>query len=268
MPFCSKCGKELTETDKFCPNCGYPIAGIGEEARAPRPPTPPPPSPPPPPPAEVQKTDAMSALQRGVNIISTKPLVLAPALIGAVISAILSTIATFWFMPLGFWWLGGLFAPRLLALVAIGILLMLIGGIIAYILNFVSLDMSRDAYLNQALDMGKSIRYVLGRLLTFIVASIVGAILMITIILIPVAILMFVIVVVDETGIGSAVSTALRVFRERLSDIVILAIISIVAGFILGLIPVIGPILAAVVNVIVGLAFIHIYINYKMTKTP
>jgi len=253
MPFCPNCGKELKETDQFCPNCGSQLAGKEEEKA---------------PPKEIPKTDAMSALQKGVNIISTKPLVLAPALVGAVISAILSFIATSLFMPLGFWWAGGLFAPGLLALMAIAGLLMLIGGIIAYVMNFVSLDMSRDAYLNQELNVAKSVSYVLGRILTFIVASIVGAILAITIILIPVAILMFVIIVVDETGIGSAVSKTITVFRERLGDTAILAIIAIIGGLILGFIPFIGPILAAVLNVVVGLAFIHVYTNYKMTKTP
>jgi len=256
MPFCPNCGKELKETDKFCPNCGFQVSGIAPEAKGPSPPRP----------TEVQKTDAMSALQKGVNIISTKPIVLAPALIGAVVSALLSAIATWWFMPFGFWL--GLFAPGLLALMVIGALLMLIGGIIAYIMNFVSLDMSRDAYLNQELNMGKSVSYVLGRILTFIVASIVGAILAITIILIPVAILMFVIIVVDETGIGSAVSKAITVFRERLGETAILAIIAIIGGLILGFIPIIGPILAAVLNVVVGLAFIDVYYNYRMTRTP
>ena len=26
MAFCTKCGKELTENDNFCPSCGEPVA--------------------------------------------------------------------------------------------------------------------------------------------------------------------------------------------------------------------------------------------------
>ena len=234
MPFCPQCGKEVSETDRFCPNCGAQL--VGKEERVP-----------PEAVGAIPKTGATEALNKGVSIISAQPTVLVPALLGAVISAVLSSIASGIIGPFG--WL----------------LLMFIGGLIAYILNFASLDMSRDAYLNQELNLSKSINYVLKRLLTFIVASIVGAILGITIILIPVVFLMFVIIIVDETGIGDAISKALKVLGDRLADIIILVIVAIVGG-VLGLIPYIGSILAAVIGVLVGLAFIDVYFNYKKTK--
>ncbi len=32
MAFCSKCGKELGENEKFCPSCGEPVGGVRSEA--------------------------------------------------------------------------------------------------------------------------------------------------------------------------------------------------------------------------------------------
>jgi hypothetical protein len=104
-------------------------------------------------------------------------------------------------------------------------------------------------------------------MLPFILASIIGAILAITIILIPVVILMFVIMVIDETGIGDSISIAFKVLGNRLGDIIILIIIAIVGSFVLSLIPFIGSILVAGFTVLVGLAFIDIYYNYKKTET-
>jgi len=31
MPFCTQCGKEVDETDRFCPNCGAQLVGREEE---------------------------------------------------------------------------------------------------------------------------------------------------------------------------------------------------------------------------------------------
>ena len=252
MPYCPNCGKAVEEDARFCPSCGQQLGvAEGKEETAPTRERP------------AEKTDAIGALQRGISIITAKPMVLLPALIGAVASAVLSTIASWLFIPFGNWssWIWSL--PALLGLVAAGLILMLVGAIVSYIMTFASLDMSRDAYLDQELDFSGSINYVFRRILTFIVASIIGAILAITIILIPVVILMFVIMVIDETGIVDSISKAFRVLGDRLIDVIILIIIAIVAAFILGLIPFIGPILVAAFNVLVALAFIGIYYNYK-----
>lgn len=225
MPYCRNCGKEVGETEKFCPDCGAQI--IGKAVKIP---------------AEAPKygaqTGVMETLSKGVNIISAKPMVLVPALLGAVISAVLSVLS-----------IGG----------AYGILLNLIGAIISYVLGFASLDMSRNAYLNRELNLSKSIQYVIERIGTFIVASIVGALLAITIILAPVAILMFVVIVVDETGIVKAASRAFQVLGARLVPIIIILVISGAAGIILGMIPFVGSILVAAFNVLIALAFIDIY---------
>ena len=253
MLFCPNCGKEVEEGAKFCVNCGHDLVGgeeKKEEAKT----------------APVQKTDAISSLQKGVNIITSKPHVLVPALVGAVVSAVLSLVAQ-WFFPLGWWWVADLFGPAAIGLAVIGVILNLIGAVASYIMFFASIDMSRDAYLNEELDLSRSVNYVVKRMLPFILASIIGAILAITIILIPVVILMFVIMVIDETGIGDSISIAFKVLGNRLGDIIILIIIAIVGSFVLSLIPFIGSILVAGFTVLVGLAFIDIYYNYKKTET-
>jgi len=248
MPFCRNCGKEIGAEARFCPHCG---AGVVEErGKGLELPSRP-----------VQTASAMSAIQKGLDIVSAKPVVLVPALLGAVFSAIFSFIATFWFAPASWWYWS--YDPAALGFMAIGSLLGLIGGIVAFVMSFASLDMSRNAYLDRELDVSNSVSYVLKRLVTFILASIVGAILSITLILFPVAILMFVIIVVDETGISAAISRSLRVLGSRLGDVLILLILSIVGNFVIGLIPVVGPLIGAVFNVLVGLAFIDIYNNYK-----
>lgn len=136
-------------------------------------------------------------------------------------------------------------------------------SIFSFILNFAATDMSRDAYYKQPLDLGQSIQYVIGRLFIFILAAIFGGLLSITIVLIPVVVFMFVIMVMDETGIMEAFERALSVIRSDLSDVVILIIISIVASAVIGYVPFFSTLLNSFVNVIMGIAFIDIYVSHK-----
>ena len=244
MRFCRSCGKEIGAEVRFCPDCGTAVGDFGEkEFGLPSQPA--------------QRVTALSAIRRGLDIVSGKPVVLVPAVLGAVVSAVLS----FWYVPLG--WRYWSYDPEVLGLMAFGGLLSLIGGIVGFVMNFASLDMSRNAYLGRDLDVSKSVNYVLRRLFTFIVASIVGALLSVTLVLFPVAILMFVIIVVDETGISAAVSRALRVLGDRLGDVLVLLVIAIVGNIVIGVVPVVGPLLSAAFSVLVGLAFIDIYHSYK-----
>ncbi len=252
MPYCPKCGSEVKEGAKFCGNCGYQLTSGGETASAaPAAHTP-----------TGERPNAISALQEGWKIISAKPAVLLPAVIGAAISAVLSFIAAVLFVPFRFETVPFLTSALIAAVIAGGIL-SLIGGIISYILGFASLEMSRDAYLGKELNLSESISYVLSRIWTFIVASIVGAILAITIILIPVVILMFVIMVVDEAGLSASLSRALKVVGSRLGDILILIVIGIIGNAILNAIPFFGFLLAAAFNVLIALAYIDVYFHYK-----
>jgi hypothetical protein len=145
----------------------------------------------------------------------------------------------------------------------IGILLSIAAAAISFMLSFASLDMSRDAYNRQPLDLGESMSYVSGRLLTFIVAAIVGGIMSITIILIPVVVLMFSIMVIDETGLTNAISRAFSVLGSDLSDVLLILLVSILGSFVISFVPLVSGLLNSALNVIIGLAFIDLYYNYK-----
>ncbi|MFP3951064.1 MAG: zinc-ribbon domain-containing protein [Candidatus Bathyarchaeia archaeon] len=237
MPYCPNCGSEVDEDQRFCPKCGYDL----DEERMPR-----------------RRGGAAKGagehLSTAFNIATSKPMVFVPTLIGGVISSIIGWLSA----GMGY---GGYRYSS--GLVLLGALFSIAGGFFTYILSFASIDMSRDAYLNRPLDLGESINYVLSRFLTFLIASIVGALMSITIILIPVVILMFVIIVMDETGIGDAIGKAFSVLRRDLGDIILILLVSIIGSAILGYLPFTG-ILNAVLNVIIGIAFIDIYHSYRM----
>jgi hypothetical protein len=232
---CPNCGIEQQDVAEFCSNCGTRLPRIAGE-QIPGGPT-----------GVPATKSAIDALTRSAGIIAAKPMVLAPALIGGIVSAVLSGVASG----------------------AVGVVLTLLGAIVSYILGFASMDMARDAYLNKELNLSESVSYVIGRIGLFIVASVVGAILAIVSlgILIPVVVLMFVIIVVDETGIGNGISRAFGVLSRRLLDVLIIFVVSIVASVLLGLVPIVGTFLVAIINVLIALALIHVYYDYKRSQT-
>jgi len=185
-------------------------------------------------------------LKIGYNVANQNPTVFVPALLAGIISS-------------GINWLSQGNPGE------IGILLSLAAAIISFMLSFASLDMSRDAYNRQPLDLGQSMSYVSGRLLAFIVAAIVGGIMSITIILIPVVVLMFSIMVIDETGLTNALSKAFSVLGADLSDVLLILLVSIIGSFVISFVPLVSGLLNAALNVIIGLAFIDLYYNYKKT---
>jgi hypothetical protein len=229
LPFCPSCGKEVPENAIHCPHCG-------ERIRAPA----------------TERVGAGEHLSIAFRIVTEKPLVFAPVIISGLISVVIDNIGGRPFLQSGF-------SPLLFFAGIIS----LVGSIINYLLSFASIDMSRDAYMDEPLDLMDSINYVISRIGTFIVASILGAVMAITIILIPVVLFMFVIIVMDETSIGVAVSRSFSVLSRDLSDIILILIIAIVGSAVLGFVPLISGLLNACYNVVIGLAFIDVYNNYK-----
>jgi len=142
-------------------------------------------------------------------------------------------------------------------------LLSLAGSILVYLLNFASIDMARDAYVGERLDLGASMNYVIGRIGTFIVASIVGVLLSITILLIPVSIFMFVIIVLVETSVGTAISRAWSVITRDIGDVTVIILASIVGTILLSFVPWIGGLLTVCLDVVIQLAFISVYEKYR-----
>ncbi len=228
MPKCPKCGGEVKEDASFCPFCGNNLktGEIGAGAPGER------------------KRGYAEHLTIGFNVAIQNPMVFVPTILAGLISS-------------GMNWLGqgtpG-FIPLLVSVVA---------SIVSFLLSFASLDMSRDAYNKQPLNLQESVGYVSGRFLQFFVASIVGGLMAITIILIPVVVLMFSIMVIDETGLTDALSKAFKVVGADLADIVLILLVNILGFVVIGFVPLVSGLLVSALNVVIGLAFIDLYHNYK-----
>ena len=244
VKYCWNCGASVEESEKFCPECGAKLdADDSPQPAAMREPsqgeaytgTP----------RGVDKK-ALDHLTTGFSVAMEQPMVFLPPIISGILGFLVGyTLSNFYL---------GDFLSTVIGLSS---------SIISFILNFASIDMSRDAYYKQPLDLGQSIGYVLGRFLIFLVAAIFGGILSITIILIPVVLFMFVIMVMDETGIIDALKKAFSVIGADLADVLIIIVVSIIASFVISYVPYVSTLLNAAVNVIIGLAFIDIYATYK-----
>lgn len=252
MPRCPRCGEELPDGASFCTSCGFSLGGT-DEGRS-------------------SREGATDHLRFGFQLASEKPMVFVPALLGSIISMVISNFTRLSLgihrLSLEHMWPGALSYPAgAVPLFLLSGLLSLVGFVVSYILFFASIDMSRDAYFDSPLNLSGSVNYVIGRIGLFIVASIVGAFLSITIILIPVVLLMFVVMVVDEAGIGHSLSKAFSVVVGELGDVIILIVVSIVGSIVLGFVPYISDLLVSALEVIIGLAFIDLYYLYKK-KSP
>ena len=225
---CPNCGSEIIEGSKFCTDCGARLDQVEGEPST----------------TSERKRSYVEHLTVGFNVAASQPMVFVPAVLSGVIGAVI-----YWTTTGSMGYTAALFS--------------IVASIITFVLNFASIDMSRDAYREEALDLGESVSYVTGRILEFIVAAIVGGLMAVTIILIPVVILMFVIMVMDETGITDAVSKSLDVLRADLGDVLLILLVSIVGSFVISYVPFVSALLDAALNVIVGLAFIDLYANYK-----
>ena len=235
MTFCPKCGIEFEGEPAFCPSCGHSLRKSGNRpARG--------------------GSDARAGdhLSLGFNIAMANPIVFAPVIIGGLIS---SAIQVWGRQPLS--------QSGYVPVVFIGSLISIVGAVVSFILNFAAIDMARDAYTNEQLDMGRSFSYASGRILTFFMASIVAGILSITIILIPVAILMMVIIVVEETGIVDALSLSFGVLGRDFGDIIVILLVAIIGYALLGWVPLVGGLLASGFSIVLDLAFIDIYDHYR-----
>jgi hypothetical protein len=179
----------------------------------------------------------------GYTVAFKQPMVFLPPLISGLLGSVLSYI-------------GGL-GDMLSLILGLGV------SILSFILTFASIDMSRDAYYKQPLDLMRSVNYIAGRFFIFLLAAIFGGVLSITIILIPVVLFMFVIMVMDEAGIMDAFQKSIEVLRAEVADVIVIIIVSIIASAIVSFVPVVSSILDAIVNVIIGMAFIDIYATYK-----
>ncbi len=226
--FCAQCGNNMQDNDSPSPRA-MPGKYVGMPREGDR--------------------RALDHLKVGIGVALEQPMVFLPSIISGVLGVMVSiTLSN---VGVNYW---------------ASLLIGSTSSIFSFILNFAATDMSRDAYYKQRLDLGQSIQYVIGRLFTFILAAIFGGLLSITIVLIPVVLFMFVIMVMDETGILEAFERAFNVIRSELSDVIILLIVSIIASAVIGYVPFFSTLLNSFVNVIMGIAFIDIYLSHKQRQ--
>ncbi|MBN2334419.1 zinc ribbon domain-containing protein [Candidatus Bathyarchaeota archaeon] len=238
---CPRCGEKAPENAVFCTNCGYNLKGDAPPQPTPGPA---PETTPVPAPAPAVKRGITEHLSVAVNVASSQPMVFVPAILSGLIS-------------------GGLGLYNYEGMGTTATLIALAAAILSFILNFASIDMSRDAYTKTPLDLGGSVSYVTGRILPFILAAILGGLMAITIVLIPVVVLMFVIMVMDEAGIGASISKSLSVLGSDLGDVILIVLVSIVGSVAIAFVPFISGLLDAMLTVVISLAFIDVYANYK-----
>lgn len=235
--FCPNCGAAV-EGKEFCPQCGakqsFDAASPQETPSSSSDKV-----------VHEQNRVAMEHLTIGFNVAMNNPLVFLPPILSGVIGGIIG------------------YTSSLAMFVYLGSVLWLINLVISYILNFASTDMSRDAYNKQPLDLGSSISYVFSRIVPFTIAAIIGMLLSITIVLIPVVILTFVIMVIDETEVFDALGKAFNVIKADLGDIIIVIIVAIIGFAVTSIVPMVSSLLYSILNVVIGLAFIDIYMNFK-----
>jgi hypothetical protein len=231
MKSCPNCETQNESKSKFCKKCGNDLSNESPINHTE------------PLSHETREKGALEHLQIGYQIALTQPIVFLPSIITGLLGILVG------YLP------GNTGYSALLIGLAI--------SIISFILSFASTDMSRDAYFKQPLELGKSVNYIVGRFFEFLLAAIVGGLLSITIILIPVVIFMFVIMVLDEAAMWDSFSSALDVIRSDLKDVIVILILSIVASVIVGYVPFFSSLLDSMINVIVGIAFIDVYVTYK-----
>lgn len=234
MPYCPKCGVEADEGENYCPACGQRLSEGGDRRVR-----------------RLSDRRAVDHLSLGFNLAMARPMVFAPALLGGIIFIVIDNFG------------GGTGPSSSTPILFFVSIVSIVGSIITFVLNFATIDMARDAYVDEPLDLRRSFNYALSRIGTFFIASIVAALLSLTIVLIPMAILMVVIIVMDETGIMDAISKAFGVFTKDLGDVIIVFVVAIVGNTLLGWAPLVGGLLIACYGVVLDLAFIDIYHHYK-----
>jgi hypothetical protein len=235
---CPKCGEIVDEGGKFCAHCGADItqpstSDASTNVNKPYTGTP-----------RGEDKRAIDHITIGYTVAFEHPQVFLPPLI----SGLLGSLVSYGFTGLGD---------------TLSLLVGLVISVFSFILTFASIDMSRDAYYKQPLDVMESVRYIAERFFIFLLAAIFGGLLSITIILIPVVLFMFVIMVMDESGIMDAFQKSIDVIRAELMDVLLIIIISIVASVVISFVPIISSLLNVIVNVIIGIAFIDIYATYR-----
>jgi hypothetical protein len=266
MPFCPNCGKEAPEEAVFCERCGEKIPdlrseGVGVEW------TP-------------HRRGLANHLRAALSLLREKPIVFVPEVVGAIVSMALSRIWGVVGRPTGMldlwddylnpdWGVitvanGYLDAPpefwsTLFQYMVGGFLFLIVLDMVSKLFTFATIDMARDAYLENDVGLGRTAGYVRSRLGLFLVAGVVSLLIQFTFVLIPLSILFFVVLVVEDTGIRAALSKGFRLGIDNFGTVTGLIILWIVSFLLFSMIPYVSEVARAIPGVVLYVALIDLY---------
>jgi hypothetical protein len=218
-----------------------------------------------------KSTDALS---NGINTSTKNPLLFVPSLAPIVIQLLFLFLAyvVFPYRYRFFTYVSDVVVPN--------VFLVWGGYFIAAILGFMAscmvVDMANDSINGQPVDLNKSLKVVIGRLGSLILAAIIAAVCFITFFLIPVALFILTIAIIEKTDAIESTKRSFDFVLKNLGEIIVFMIIVIIAWIVLSvgfaLIPVIGAYLGAVIswllNVVLTVASVHFYLSFKPAPPP
>ncbi len=266
MPFCEKCGKEIAEGATACSSCGASIPGA--------------------PPAAPEKVefDVGKVLGSSLDIIKKKPIILLPHIITTVIF-----VVPIFFIILGAGLGAGLFAQPILmekispliGLVFLSVIaIVIVGIIIGFIIEGMYPLMVKNVLDGKDVELSAAFGKAIRRLPSLIAAAIlVGLIVVAGLILFVIPGILFLTwyyytvpaIMLEDRGALNAMSTSRRFGRTRKWKTFLILLVLFVIGIIgnlLGMIPIAGVIISAIVGLFVAvwgsIIPTYVYIKYAM----
>jgi hypothetical protein len=271
VPFCPNCGKEAPEEATFCERCGERIPDlkserVGVEWTPPR-------------------RGLTNHLMAALGILREKPIVFVPEIAGAVVSMVLTRIwgvvgrptgmLDLWEEYIGPDWgvvsvVNGYpdvppdYWGMLFQFMIGGFLFIVVLDLISKVFTFATIDMARDAYLGNEVDLGRTAGYVRSRIGLFLFAAFVGLLVQLTFVLIPLSILYLVVLVVENAGIRASLSKSFKLGIENFRTVTGLIILWIVSFLLFDMVPYVSEITRAIPGVVLYVALIDLHNESKL----
>ena len=140
-----------------------------------------------------------------------------------------------------------------------GFLFLIVLDMVSKLFTFATLDMARDAYLENDVDLGTTAGYVRSRIGLFIVAALVGLLVQATFILIPLSILFFVVLVVEDIGIRASFSKGFKLGIENFGTVTGLMALWVVSFILFDMVPYVSEVARAIPGVVLYVALIDLH---------
>ena len=266
MPFCPNCGKEAPEEATFCRRCGERIPdlkaeGVGVGWTPPR-------------------RGLVNHIGAALSLLRAKPILFVPEIAGAIVSMALTRLWGLVGRPTGMLDLWDEYLGRDWGVITVangdpdiplgflgtmfqymigGFLFIIVLDMVSKLFTFATLDMARDAYLENDVDLGTTAGYVRSRIGLFVVAALVGLLVQATFVLIPLSILFFVVLVVEDIGIRASLSKGFKLGIENFGTVAGLMALWVVSFILFDLVPYVSEVMRAIPGVVLYVALIDLH---------